>query len=93
MIQQRQREHLQIEPAKSGVLGAQPMRLDTVLPETPPAPPQLLLAQIENGYTAVAIGCPAANVSFCTGKRSGIGHRKGLRPLEYHTRLCAVRNF
>jgi hypothetical protein len=76
MIQQRQREHLQIEPAKSsGVLGMQSMPLDTVLPETPPAATHLLLAQIENWYSPITIGCPAANVSS-THKGSGIGHRR-----------------
>jgi len=34
------------------------------LPETPPGAAHLLLAQIENRDSPIAIGCPAANVSF-----------------------------
>jgi hypothetical protein len=65
VLQQRQPEHLQIEPAQpSSVLGIQSMPLDIVLPETPPAAAHLLLAQIENRDSPIAIGCPAANVSF-----------------------------
>jgi hypothetical protein len=93
MIQQRHREHLQIEPTKSAALRMQPMPLDTVLPETPPAAAQLLLTQIDDRDSPIAIGCPAANVSFCIGKRSEIGHRETLQALKYQTRLSVVRNF
>jgi hypothetical protein len=70
VIQQRQRECLQIEPANSfGILGIQTVPLDTMLAELI----ELAVTQTRQRRAPVAVGRSAANVGFGA---CGLGHKR-----------------
>jgi hypothetical protein len=71
VVQERQRERLQIEPADSfSVGGIESVALNAVLSELAQVP----IAKVNQRHAPITIGSPAANVSLGTRKRLGDGH-------------------
>jgi hypothetical protein len=94
VIQERQRERLQVEPeVPFGVVRVESVALDAVLAESALHRLNWLSLTLENGAPQVANRGSAANVRRSARDRFGSGHRSISHHSVYQTTCFVVRNF